>query len=242
MPKDAPDYSNVAGAGILGTTQGFDELAVRLGSPVRFDRGGNVLFMDSFEGGVASWQKTEGATGGSVAATAEDYRTGHFSAKLVSGSGELEGSQLYRAFPYPELNKYGFESSVQLNTTVLYMIWTMALRDGENEHQFQIMYIPGEDQFVVTIPGGSSLACYEDIALAEGRGLFHNVKLVADFETLKYVRLIVNEHSVDLSEYEPYTFPNDASPHMVITFSLYGNTGDNDVVYIDDVIVTRREP
>lgn len=242
MPRDAPDYSNVGGMGTLERAQDWTELAVRLGSPKSHDRAGIVLFMDSFEYGFESWEKTEGATGGSVVVTSEKARTKAFCVKMVSGSGANEASQLYRRFPYPELSNYGFESSVIFADTVQYMIWTLALRDGAEEHQFQIMYIPGETQFTATIPGGSSIAVLSDITLDKGYGLFHNIKFVVDFDNLKYIRLIVNEEEVDLSDYEPYTFTHVSNPHLGVTFTLYGDTGDNDAVYIDDVIVTQREP
>lgn len=241
MARGAPDYSNVTGVGTLERTSQFDELAVRLGSCVKHDRGGIVLFLDSFEFGCASWAKSAGATGGSVAATSEECSTGAFCAKMVSGSGAGEASQLYRRFPYPELSVYGFSSSVQFKDTVQYMIWTLALRDGTQEHQFQITYSPGDEQFLVTIPGGVSVACLSDIVLDTGYGMFHTVKLIADFNNLAYVGLVVNEESVDLSDYEPYTFAHVSNPHLGVTFTLYGNTGDNDTVYVDDVVVTMRE-
>jgi len=241
MPRGAPDYSNVRGTATLERATDYGELAARMGSPVIFDRAGIVVFMDTFEHGLTGWQLTASGTGASVAISTEAARMGAFSVKMVTGDDETNASQLYRRFPYPELSKYGFESSILFGSTVRYMIWTIALRDGTNEHQFQIMYTPGDEEFVVTIPGGSSIAILEDIVLDTGYGLFHNVKLVADFDNLKYVRLAVNEQIVDLSDYEPYTFPHDSNPHLGVTFTLYGNDGDNDVVYVDDVIVTQRE-
>lgn len=241
MPRGAPDYSNVRAYGPLKRLDDMAELAARLGSPVTHERSGRIVYFDSFEEGMASWQTAANGTGASVAVSAENKRHKAFSVKMVAGSDGGASVQMARAFPYPTLNKYGLEFSLMLEHTPLYLIWTLARRDGAEEHQFQCMYTPGDKEIVVTIPGGSSVAIKEDIELFVGSGLFHTFKLIVDFENNVYEALIINEERIELGEYEPYTFDYVSSPHTNVIITLYGNAGDNDTAYIDDVILTQAE-
>lgn len=242
MPRGAPDYSNVRAPSPLSRLDDMGELAARLGSPVTHDRKGRIIFVDSFEYGMASWQVS--APGDStVVVSPDNKRSKAFSVKMtaVSGNG-LGGAQISRAFPYPYLNKQGLEFSVMFLTEPRYLIWSLSRRDGTEEHQFQCMYMPTEKEVVVTIPGGSSVAVIEDIELFVGSGLFHTIKMVADFENNVYQRLIINETSLELTDYEPYTFDYDSTAHTNVIITLYSDDGETDTVFIDDVILTQGEP
>jgi len=242
MPRGAPDYSNVTAVGPFHRLDDMAELAARLGSPATFDRRGRIIFIDSFEHGMASWEVGGSGTGTAVVVSPTHKRSKAFSVKMTNGSTANWSAQIARAFPYPDLNKYGLEFSVMFANAPKYLIATLSKRDGTQEHQFQIMYMGDEDELVVTIPGGSSVAVIEDLDLSTGYGLFHTFKLVADFENNEYVRVSVNDQVVDLSDYEPYTFAHVSSPHVNVVFTFYGHDAENIDCYIDDVILTQAEP
>lgn len=242
MPRGAEDYSNVSSKNPLHRLDDMAELAARLGSPSTHERSGRIIFLDSFEYGMASWQA--GAPGdSSVAVTAEEKRSKAFSVKMsaVSGNG-LNSAQISRAFPYPTLNRQGLEFSVMFLHKPRYLIWTLGRRYGQFEDQYQYMYMADEKEIVVTLQGGSSKAVVEDIELYVGSGLFHTIKIVADMETNKHVRLIVNEQVIPMGDYGPNTIEHVSSPHTNVVVTLWSDNGETNTVFIDDVILTQGEP
>lgn len=242
MVRTAPDYSNVRAGEPLHRLDDMAELAVRLGSPDRFSREGNVVYLTNFENGMPSWETAANGTGASVGLSAEHARSGSFSVEMVGGSDGVGSAQISKAFPYPVLSKYSFECSFIFLHEVQYLILTLGLRDGAEEHQYQITYEPAAEEVRVTIPGGSSVTVLEDIDLSVGSGLFHTIKFIADLENGNYERIIVDEESLGLTDYEPYTFAHVSSPHINIIVTLYSNSGDNDTIYVDDIIVKQGEP
>jgi len=241
MPRGAPDYSNVRAGEPLHRLDDMAELAARLGSPVTHHRGGYIVFLDSFESGIASWQTGTSGSGASITVSSQNKRTGAFSVKMVAGSNASRSAQISRAFPHPTETVYGFEVSVMFLSAPQYLILTLSKRDGTQEHQFQVMYMSVEKEIVVTIPGGSSVVVIDDIELFVGSGLFHTFKLICDYENERYYSLTVDERIVDLSGYEPYTFNYSSSPHTNVVITVYSNVGENDTIYVDDVILTQGE-
>jgi len=128
------------------------ELAARTGSIVTFDRQGSVVFLTDFETGMSSWESAANGTGASVGVSPEHARNGAFSVKMVGGSDGGRSAQISRAFPYPVLNKYGLETSIMFLYEVQYLIITLGLRDGAEEHQYQLTYEPTASEMRVTIP------------------------------------------------------------------------------------------
>lgn len=239
---DYQDGGFSSGQGSYPMTGDLAELAARLRSVVTHNREGTVVYIETFESGMSPWQTTEAGTGAEIIVSNANYRSSGYSCKMTGGSDGAHGAQMFRRFPYPALGRYGLEFSALLDTDLQYLIWMLQLRDGTTEYQFQVTYNPATEELIVREAGGGYTTAATGVVLDTGSGLFHTLKLVADFANGTYLRLIVNETEYDLSDYTAYSFANATNPHILVTITMYSNVGTNAVVYVDDLIVTRNEP
>jgi len=242
MPHGARKWSNIGADKVVFGLTDMAEAVARLGSVDTHNREGNVIFIETFAHGLGPWEVGAWGSGAEVIISAQKYRSNGFSCKLVAGSDGSRAAQIARAFPYPTLGNYSFEFSVNLDDNCQYLIWTLAHRDGAHEHQYQCMYMPADKKIVVTIAGGSSVDAMTDVDLYTSYGLFHTIKIVADFGHERYLRLIVNDREVDLSANDEYVFANSAYPHVMVALTLYGNVASNATAFVDDVILKQNEP
>lgn len=242
MAHGARKWSNVGAEDLVYGSQDMAELAARLGSPVTHNREGNILFMETFESGMQPWLPNMGGAGADILLSNLNYRTSGYSCKMVAGSDGDRWAQISRHFPYPVLGRYGLESSVLVDGYLEYLIWTLSRYDGHLAHQFQITYSPGDQEFWVTVPGGSAVDVATDIKLDEDYGLFHTIKLVGDFVTGNYVRLIINNAEYDLSAFSEHTFAAETNPYVFVVLTVQSLEGVNATVFVDDIIVTQNEP
>lgn len=221
---------------------GNAELAVRLGSPKFFDRRGDVLFMDIFENGFNKWRTLAANTGSEAVLTADRSKSGGYSAKLVGGSITPWYSVMWTALPYSILSKCGIELHFCMPELIDKMLVEFMCHDGTNKYEAIITYDRTNQKLQYQDSGGVNQDIVTSFTLYPYDGLFHALKLVADFEINKYHRLIVNETTYDLSAYGLQETSSPGVKELEVIIYLYSRDGYNDCVYIDNIIVTQNEP
>ena len=242
MPRGAPDYSNVTAATPLHRLDDMAELAARLGSPVTHDRTGSIVFVDSFTSGLSDWQIALSGAGAEVVLAPSPFRSGPFSVKLIAGSDASRQSKVFRKFPYPQLGKYGLEFSWKPDLYIDRLAVKLVRHDGTNEHEFQFRYIVADRDLKVRDSDGNYSVVDDDLYLAYQYAPFHTFKLVGNFKTDEYVRLIVNEKVYTDLPYSAYSFVSDDGPNVRVDITLIGESGYNAFSYVDDVVLTQAEP
>lgn len=241
----APKPVGQVPVGPVYTSTDVAELAARLGSIVTFDRRGNVVFLEDFESGVEGWLHGTIGTGASVVWSAETSRSGGFSCKITTCLDGLYQASITKTLPLPVLGKIGAEISfsfvawapidyiylwMYLNTRT--QIFTVAVRyDRAND---EIQYRDSAANWVTVTA--------EQIALFEEETCFHSLKMVADFVTGEYTRVIINNAEYDLSGIAMQVTPVAVTPQLVIFIVAEGRPTFNDIAYIDSCIVTQNEP
>ena len=71
---------------------------------------------------------------------------------------------------------------------------------------------------------------------------FNYLKVVGDGSTGKYHRVIINGIEIDLSAYTAHYSASSTAPRVIYMVYVKGNAADNDYLYVDNLIVTTREP
>ena len=86
MARGGPDYGASSARYTIFPVTDLGELAVRLGSPVAYDRQGNVIYTESFENGLAGWDTDTSGAGASVDVSFGRGVHGAWAGRLVAGS------------------------------------------------------------------------------------------------------------------------------------------------------------
>ena len=223
-------------------TIGNAELAVRLGSPVAYDRRGQVFLAEDFEQGWARWVSHIQGVGAASALDPTTSATGGYCVKCTAGTTLGKYSYiLFRRGVLP-VGRLGIEFSFAVPGTVSFVFLNLSLDDGVALHPLKFRwYLVGTDlQIYVATTGMTSVGT--GILADAHKQRFNTLKGVADLTTGKYVRLLFNQQEIDISDYAIPTAGAGVRPRITVEAGVYGTGGADEIVYIDDVILTFGEP
>lgn len=243
MPHGQPDFGLYAVKETVFGQADIGELAVRLGSIVSYDRRGDVIFLEDFSKGLTRWETTLIGVGAAAAIANDRFRTSGFSCKLTTGSTLTGEAAIYRYFGVPIYSRIGLEVSFSVGTPAGILIFYIRVHTGTEYHQWQARYNVGTGvlEFWDIVTGW-----WHDVGfgytLYNTSTEFHTLKLVGDFDTNKYVRLMLDDFSIDLSGFDCLITPNVANPYMQTTVEVYPVPVANQNYWLDDIIVTQNEP
>ena len=242
MPHGAPDWYKYRRDSTTFPVDDLAELAVRLRSPVQFDRRGDVIWFDTFDGNAPGWSSLSNGTGASVAISPDYALYGGYSLKLTAGSDGLRYALTRRFLAYPVVSKIGVQWTFTIESQQDYLYFDTYLYDGVLQHYARIQL----DITNARLRYLDSNNVLQDIAtgltFSTLAGHFNHLKIVLNFVNDTYHRLIFNEATYDLSPYALYSLFSGVAPHLRAYLVLYGNAGFNPATYLDHCIVTQDEP
>ena len=217
------------------------ELAVRLGSIDTHDRRGDVIWFDGFEDGLVKWGTSKGGTGSAVDLSIVKARNGLFSARLVAGSDGGRFARIDKTVPFPVLSPMGAEFSFQLQQNIDNLEFIFDLFDGVNVTQYLITWDDVNNNLLYQDSAGVDQVFASDVSLSITATLFHTMKLVVDMEKKVYGRLILDDTSYSLAAIAALAVADVTIPAVRFRVNLIGRAGNNDLIYVEDVILTQNE-
>ena len=228
-------WGNVVGIGL-------NELIACLTPAKRFDRRGEVIFVDNFEDGLGKWGTTTTGLLGAVAVSSTEALFGGLSAKLTGGSDSSRFAEIYYRIPPPPLSNLGLEFAVRPDVNVEYIDCYIDYYDGVTLYSGAISYDTVNEKWTYKTTAGAWVDFFTGAKMTAAEKLFHHCKLVIDPVGHKYVRALVSGEEKDMSTYDLYTDPDVTAPRVSILILVYSLAGYNAVGYVDSVIVTQNEP
>lgn len=241
MAHGAPDFYGTSPQGLVHRVADLAELAARLGSPVTFDRRGNVLFMDSFDNGGAGWNFIPS---GGVAAgypLADPVHFGGLSIGIYTDAVAGAASSWYKFVPLPLISNFGLEIAFGLpfdtrDIKLSFVVWT-----GAKQYLYDARWQqPGGNLYVRNSTFAWQLIATPGPLYTDGT-TWYIMKLVANPLTGYYTRLIFNAVSYDISTIAAYSTPDATAPTCEITFNASGNLAASRLFPFDDLIFTLNE-
>lgn len=242
MPHGLPDWGL---AGPKNTVYGLDdmaELAARLGSPVVWDRRGDVLFVTQFDEGMGAVAILTGGLGSGAQLVTGLSRAGAYAVQLTAGSNGTRSCGVGKWLSLPVSSRYGLEFS--------FSSWLQS-----EAWQAQMVTVDGALQCsgVAKIYCQTGRLVYLDAALAEIEiatiGMLsvlgrcpHVLKLVIDQTTHEYVRVILDDVTHDLTGIPLWTGPLVAPADLQTFCTHIGQVATNAVAAMDCLVVTENEP
>jgi hypothetical protein len=242
MVRGYPDWDRIKKGGAVSAMADLGELAVRLGSIVRFDRRGDVVFLENFQYGIGRWAPVAIGTGAAVATVTDRFMSAGYSMRVTSPSDALFWTAANLTLPYPYLSKFGFEVGVCFGSVFDYLVLLLSVYDGTNQHRGEIRYYYTDSELRLVDQDNSELVLGTNLDLFTGVRAFNVFKLICDLDAKEFTRLQINEKLYDLSAYPLREVASSTSPRVLCQIMLYGLSDENDDVYVDNVIVTQNEP
>jgi len=221
---------------------GNAELAIRLGSPVAYDRRGQVILAEDFEKGWNRWTQWLQGVGSAAALDPTTSATGGYCAKLTAGTtlGKF-AYLLYRRGILP-VGRVGVEFSFAVPGTVERVFISILLDTGVHYYEAKFWWVQvGDDLQINDADAGMTSVGTAKLADAN-KQRFNTLKGVVDLTTDQYVRLLFNQQEIDISDYAIHPGGAGARPRITIEVGVYGTGGADEIAYIDDIILTLAEP
>lgn len=236
VPHDPEDvWGNALGMGNA-------ELAAILSPAKRFDRRGNVIYVNSFEHGLGGWTTNLQGAGAAIALTAVEGRTGAYSVKVTGGSDGAQFASMVRIFPYPRGGKVGLEVSFSIPLDVDKVQIYQLLYTGSAQVHGSIRYDHqnGKVEYLDSANAWQTLDAAKQIT---GFGaLFSTVKLVINLTDAKYERALLNDEEYDMTGYAMRSVAAGIDPSWYNYIYCHSQAAQNNYIHIDDVILTQNEP
>lgn len=238
------DFGVYAQKSSVGALSDLADLAVRIGSIVWYDRRGDVVRAEDFEGSTEKW------LGGSDAMNPNPYsilddsycQSGSQAIKIYinGGVGSFRSVSFFTA-PYP-LGKWGVEVSIGLTAGDYWIILESIVYDGINK-KTATMRLNAEDKL---LEYRDSLDAYQTLQssfqLYDNVLCFNHFKLVADFKNDLYSRIMLNSNEYDLSAYAIKSELSVILPHHLFNIYFWNRSGIARLFWMDDFILTINEP
>jgi hypothetical protein len=222
--------------------QDAGELAARLGSIDTFDRRGNVLFLTSFENGIASWKTSVLGTGASIVHSTSRARNGAYSVKMTAGSDAIQPTLFWVTLPYPALSKFGVEVSFALGSDINDIFFEFQLYDGTNLHDVSLELVVSTSTLYYKDSAGAYQPILTGLGLEANDYLFHTLKLAVDWPNEGYWYVILDSHEAGMSGIAYRKVADAGVSVLVFQIDLYSVATKNGYIYVDDVIITQNEP
>jgi len=241
MPHGTPDWGLV---GPKTTVYGLDDMGeavVRLGSPNVWDRRGDVIEMVMFDRGLEGLQVIPG-----LGATYDLYsgNARHGALSLRTTTAAIAGSQVhwYEYVPVSIVGAFGVELSFAMDTQSTYMyvdllaLSTTISLEGGVKIDFStadISYLSSVGVWTIFANVGGVIASMHH---------WHTIKLVIDAISGRYVRLILDDQTWNLTAYNLRVVPGTQLGYVRVDVRTLGSGAAVEHNWYDGLIITQNEP
>lgn len=217
------------------------ELAARLHSPVKYDRRGNVVFIDNFEGSTLQWETGGGGTNHVEAISTGNARDGSQSCILTAGAGVLGQAYITKHIGIINPGKIGLEVSFTLDAATTLFDLAFWYYDGANVHRGYVRYDPSKTKWEYFNSGGTRTDLATGVKLRTANSPWHTCKLVLDTDTDKYSRFLYNDVEISMEGIDIYMTTDTDDPMIMIEIIHLCTDAAVKSIYVDNVILTQNE-
>ena len=220
---------------------GNADLSVRLGSPVTWDWRGNVLYMHDFSTGYGPMLKVAHGTGAVVALGPEKGCFGGYALKMTSGSDDAGYGQIHFYVGSNPSVRLGIAARFAISSNTGYVEVHIEHQEGASSPYGSLWVDVANSQLQIYLAVGGWTNVGAVVVNLSG-DTYCWLKLVINQDTGYYERAMYNEVEIDLSAYPCPTLSSSYVGSIMASFVNVGRDGNNDVVYLDQVVLTVNEP
>lgn len=230
-------------SGPIFTLTDLAELAVRLKSINSFDRRGYVVYFDDFEDNPNKWRLYPSGHGQTFTLSTAQAKSGACSGKLTLVAGDGTWEQIQHYLPLPVHTRIGVEISFSLAAPLTGFMFHIYMDDGTYINRPTLWYSVADKQLFYYNSLGVAILLMDNLVLQAPDFVFNTIKLVFDYSTRQYIRVICNEREVTLDGISYWSQASLGPPPGLATwFDGHKLLADAAHLYFDDFIVTQQEP
>jgi len=198
MSHGAKDYSNIANVGNLYRLDDLAELAVRLGSPIDYDRRGQLQWVYSFDDGLTPVQSTLVGAGSQLMLSTGMNAHGIFRCTMWPGNVAGDYAGFVHSVPISNDKIMSTFAHFYVNGTTAHYYHHLLHYTGTEYYYAHLFFdFPNDTVFVSTEEDGDYNLNYS-IADIASRSYLAFTKIVCDLNTHKIVRAQINGDGFDL--------------------------------------------
>jgi len=220
---------------------GIGELAARLGSPVNWERRGQVTRIMTFESGLSECLTEAFGTGSLVELCPETWQTGGYSCHLQTGEYTDSRADVSIYTDFSPSTTLGFEVAFSIGVKPAHLYFYFSVYDGSYEYRGWLHFVKAasEMRFYNSSAGWSTVDAF--LPYEEDK-LFYSVKGVIDIDSGMWKRVLLNGSEYDLSDKVLYKTSFGGSKYAWLCVSAVGNTLGVYHAYVDRMVITVNEP
>lgn len=240
--RGQPDFGMYAPKTVSASISDMGEVAARLGSIVIYDKRGDVVDFDNFEETVLRWLTVLDPATAYARLVSDNVKSGSQAVKFQTTNDDGSSALLSRQLSVLGSKRLGVEISFSKLDDNCLLRLALSYTSLTEATFAEARYNPADGKVYVRVGFDE----WKEVAYV-GLNLlasftFYTMKLVADFNTGKYVRLLYAEKEFDISTISCYLTGAVTVPLLVPIVgikNLYATSGD---CWIDDFIFTQAEP
>jgi hypothetical protein len=221
-----------------------EEIAVRNGSISRYDRRGDIVFSTQNKKRITDPLYQTAWSTGTISLSSDRAKSDYRSFKMTTAAVLNDFVALFSILPYANPSPHGLECSFYTISTTNYE-WRFSIVIYTGARRYQGTAIYNRDTTTLSISVGTVPTVVAlDAALVYFDNLFNQMKIVINPLTGKYVRLMVNDKTYDISNYDLESAVSATGPSIntYVRLTTLNVAGAVRTGYVDDMIITRNEP
>lgn len=242
MSRGQPDFGMYAAKTVTGSLSDMAELAVRLGSICTYDRRGEVIDLDDFNQAAKRWGTQVFTTSSYAVYSAVNAKAGSQSMQLHKAIGPLELCRLHKSLNVFASKRIGIEVSFSYPSTNDYFWIYLYYYDGALVHYGRLRIDFNAKEIAIQDDSDTLIKVIDTGLFLQHYWCFYTVKLVVDFETDKYVRVLFANQEYDASAIAFPTAEDTIAPTLWASYGILPRVSAATDLFVDNYILTQAEP
>jgi hypothetical protein len=241
MSRGAKDDSNQGTSGTLYRLDDMAELAVRLGSPVKYQRSGTVLFLDDFTSGYNHWSiACIGAAGAYYLTNSPIFANG-VALELLPGTGATPLATFQARLAYPTLSKIGLCIVHTADAYLVDSFYRLEVLDGAKQFTYEVQYHHADGILSYLAPDNTYKSFGQAARMSYVASVYHVIKLIVDLDLQGYALFLLNGESFSMAGLLPYQIASSGLPRVNVQGEFDIDGTHTVSLYVGAVVVTENE-
>jgi len=204
MAHGQPDFGANAPKETIYSLPDLGELAARLGSVMRYNRSGNLLWYDDFRESVSKWTPTYSGGTGSWGISPAKALIGGTSGLLTTPSMSGSLARIETDLVYPVQGKIGFEAAITQESTTSPIDIKIEAGIPPSYSMWVIRYAYETSTLSIFGSDGAYHMLSSSLELSVLHKGFHHFKVIIDLATDRYHSLKIDNSSYPVTAYSAY--------------------------------------